>query len=375
MRLRVKPCGTSARKWESSARLIDFDVSVFDIFFIRLLTRNSLKFMEIFGIKFIGINQENAQKLLLTVIFILAILLFGIVLRTFVGFILSRERFERARFWTKQGISVLTALLLVIIVASIWFNDPTRLATAAGLVTAGLAFALQKVISSIAGYIVILRGRNFTVGDRISMGGVRGDVIGLGFIQTTIMEMGQPPTVQAADPAMWVKSRQFTGRIVTVANNKIFDEPIYNYTRDFPFIWEEISIPITYETDRRKTEEIMLAATKRYILDISQVSQESVKKLEKDYFVNVQDFEPKVFYRITDNWLELTVRFIVGEHQIREVKNNISRDMLQNFDANGIGIASSTYDIVGFPPLRFENAPPDKTPEQSTDLSVKQQDK
>ena len=313
--------------------------------------------MEIFGIKFIGINAENGQKLLLTILFIIGILLFGIALRAFIGLILSGERFERTRFWTKQGISVLTAILMIIIVASIWFNDPTRLATAAGLVTAGLAFALQKVISSIAGYIVILRGRNFTVGDRISMGGVRGDVIGLGFIQTTIMEMGQPPSVQSADPAMWVKSRQFTGRIVTVANNKIFDEPVFNYTRDFPFIWEEIVIPITYETDRQKTEEIMLAATKKYILDIKQVSQESVKKLEEDYFVNVQDFEPKVFYRITDNWLELTVRFIVGEHKIRDVKDSISRDMLQGFDANGIGIASATYDIVGFPPLRVENMP------------------
>lgn len=320
--------------------------------------------MEIFGIKFIGINEENGQKLLLTVLFIVGILLFGILLRKLVGLILSDERFERIRFWTKQGISVLTAILMIIIVASIWFSDPTRLATAAGLVTAGLAFALQKVISSIAGYIVILRGRNFTVGDRISMGGVRGDVIGLGFIQTTIMEMGQPPSVQAADPAMWVKSRQFTGRIVTVANNKIFDEPIYNYTRDFPFIWEEISIPITYETDRTKTEEIMLAATKKYILDISQMSQEAVKKLEGDYFVNVEDFEPKVYYRITDNWLELTIRFIVGEHRIRDVKSSISREMLKHFNENGIGIASATYDIVGFPPVRFENAPPNKTPDE-----------
>jgi len=311
--------------------------------------------MEFFGIRFIGINQENGQKLLLTILFILGILLFGILLRAVVGLILSGERFERTRFWTKQGISVLTAVLMMVIVASIWFNDPTRLATAAGLITAGLAFALQKVISSVAGYIVILRGRNFTVGDRISMGGVRGDVIGLGFIQTTIMEMGQPPAVQSADPAVWVKSRQFTGRIVTVANNKIFDEPVFNYTRDFPFIWEEIAIPITYETDRQKTEEIMLAAAKKHTMEINELSQESVKKLEDDYFVNIADFEPQVFYRITDNWLELTVRFIVGEHKIREVKNNISRDMLRDFDKHGIGIASATYDIVGFPPLRMAN--------------------
>src|SRR5205807_6397666 len=119
-------------------------------------------------------------------------------------------------------------------------DTPPRLTTRAGLPTARLAFALQKVLTSFAGYVLILRGRTFTVGDRIPMGGVRGDVIALGFMQTTIMEMGQPPSVQSADPAMWVKSRQFTGRLVTVTNSKIFDEPVYNYTRDFPFIWEEM---------------------------------------------------------------------------------------------------------------------------------------
>ena len=312
--------------------------------------------MEIFGIKLIGINQENGQKLLLTVLFILGILLLGFILRRLAGLFLGGTKFERARFWMKQGISVFITALLIISVVSIWFDDPSRLATGIGLVTAGLAFALQKVVSSIAGYFVILRGRNFTVGDRISMGGVRGDVIGLGFIQTTIMEMGEPPAVQNADPAMWVKSRQFTGRIVTVANNKIFDEPVFNYTRDFPFIWEEISIPITYEADRRQAEQIMLAATNKYVLKITEMSQEAVERLQNQYFVSVEEFEPEVYYRLTDNWLELTVRFIVGEHHIRKVKSNISRDMIQHFDEVGIGIASSTYDIVGLPPIQIQNA-------------------
>ena len=119
------------------------------------------------------------------------------------------------------------------------------------------------MVTAIAGYFVILRGSTFTVGDRISMGGVRGDVLRLGFIQTTIMEMGQPPSVQGADPAMWVKSRQFTGRIVTVSNSQIFEEPVFNYTRDFPFIWEEMAIPITYHADRGRAEAILLEAARR----------------------------------------------------------------------------------------------------------------
>src|SRR5207237_3024096 len=129
-------------------------------------------------------------------------------------------------------------------VASIWFDDPTRLTTAMGLVTAGLAFALQRVVTAVAGYLLILRGNTFNVGDRIVMGGVRGDVVALGFLQTTIMEMGQPPPVQNPDPAMWVKARQYTGRMVTVSNAKVFDEPVFNYTRDFPYIWDELTIPV-----------------------------------------------------------------------------------------------------------------------------------
>ncbi len=312
--------------------------------------------MEFFGVKFIGVNAENGRKLLLTVAFVLAVLLVGFVLRHLAALVLKGEERKKTRFWTQQGIGLFTTMLLLIAVVSIWFDDPTRLTTAIGLISAGLAFALQKVVTSIAGYFVILRGKNFTIGDRISMGGVRGDVIGLGFIQTTIMEMGQPPAVQNADPAMWVKSRQFTGRIVSVANANIFDDPVFNYTRDFPFIWEEITIPITYSDKRDRAEAIMLSATKNHVLQLSQLSQQAVKKLEDEYYVSIQDFEPRVFYRITDNWLELTVRFIASEHKVRDIKDAISREMLQGFDAEGIGIASATYDIVGFPPLRIQSA-------------------
>ena len=314
--------------------------------------------MRLFGIDFIGVNAENGRKLLISLALIAIILLAGWVLRRFANLVLGRDSQQKHRFWTQQGIGLFTTILLLISIVSVWFDDPTRLTTAIGLISAGLAFALQKVVTSIAGYFVILRGKNFTIGDRISMGGVRGDVIGLGFIQTTIMEMGQPPAVQSADPAVWVKSRQFTGRIVSVANANIFDDPVFNYTRDFPFIWEEITIPITYQDKRVRAEEILLAATKKHVLKISELSETAVKKLEKEYFVNINDFEPRVFYRITDNWLELTVRFIVSEHEVRGIKDQISREILTNFDAENIGIASATYDIVGFPPIRYENGAP-----------------
>jgi small-conductance mechanosensitive channel len=237
---------------------------------------------------------------------------------------------------------------------SIWFDDPNRLATAIGLVTAGLAFALQRVITATAGYFVILRGKTFNVGDRIVMGGVRGDVIALSFMQTTIMEMGQPPLVQSDGPAIWVHSRQYTGRIVTVSNAKVFDEPVYNYSRDFPYIWEEMSLPVRYQDDRAKAEQILLKAARKHSMDIAMLAEADLADLRKRYCVNTADVAPRVFWRLTDNWLELTVRFLTRDHGIRELTDAMSRDILADLDASGIGIASENYEVVGFPPLRVE---------------------
>src|SRR4051812_12649263 len=178
---------------------------------------------ELFGIRLIGVNAENGAKLLVSLLFIAAV----VVLSRLLQRLASRHgpsTSARAGFWTRQAIRLLSAVVLTLGLFSIWFDEPARLATAFGLMSAGLAFALQRVITALAGYFIILRGDVFNVGDRIVMGGVRGDVIGLTFMQTKIMEMGQPPPVQTDDPAMWVKSRQYTGRIVSVSNAKIFDE-------------------------------------------------------------------------------------------------------------------------------------------------------
>jgi small-conductance mechanosensitive channel len=314
--------------------------------------------MEFLGINWVGINPQNGQKFVLSVIFIVVVVLLRSTFRWAAGRILNSTDIstKQTKFWVRQAISLVGAIVLILGLLSIWFNDPTRLATAFGLISAGLAFALQQPVTAIAGYFTILRGATFNVGDRISMGGVRGDVVRLGFMQTAIMEMGQPPAVQGSDPAMWVKSRQFTGRIVTVSNSKIFSEPVFNYSRDFPLIWEEISIPITYEDDRAEAERVLLEAARKHGGDPAEMALDAKAKLEKEYGVEQIDLEPTVYYRITDNWLELSVRFIVTTHRIRAVKDAMSRDILIGLEAADIGIASATYDIVGLPRVEMSRS-------------------
>jgi small-conductance mechanosensitive channel len=208
-----------------------------------------------------------------------------------------------ARFWWQQAIRLTTAALGIILFVSIWFDDPQRLATVAGLVSAGLAIALQRLVTAFAAYFVILRGRIFRVGDRIVMGGVRGDVIELGFVRTSVMEMGQPPPVQSDEPAVWVAARQHTGRVVTITNDKIFDEPVYNYTREFPYIWEELHLPVPYKADRARAERILLSAARQHGVDVHTVPDKALEQLTRHYFVEPSDLEPRVFWQLTDNWL------------------------------------------------------------------------
>jgi len=201
---------------------------------------------------------------------------------------------------------------------------------------------------------VILRGDTFGVGDRITMGGVRGDVIRLDFLRTTIMEMGQPPSVSGADPAVWVNSRPFTGRVVTVSNGVIFTDPVYNYSRDFPYLWEEIVLPITYTADRSQVERILLEAARAHALVDNPGAGWALARMRSRYTMADASLDPAVYWRITDNWLELSLRFLVPDRGVREIKDRMSRDILAGLEAAGIGIASATYEIVGLAPLRIE---------------------
>ncbi len=305
--------------------------------------------LQIFGVKLLGLSAMTLHKAVLTMAFIVGLVILRALIEWGIRLVIPARRRERRSFWVRQAANLFSAGLFVLSMLSIWFDDPGRLATGIGLVSAGLAFALQKVVTSFAGYFVIIRSRVFTVGDRITMGGVRGDVISLGFLKTTLMEMGDPAPNA---PSVWVHGRQYTGRIVTITNDKIFEEPVFNSTRDFPFIWDEINIPITYATDRERAEAILLAAAAAHTAPIEKEAEPYRMQLNEMYHLELESLGPRVFYRITDNWLELSLRVIVRDQASRETKDQIARDILKAFDEAGIGIASTTIDIVAFPPLR-----------------------
>lgn len=244
--------------------------------------------LKIFDITLIGVNSRTGKKLLFT----LALLTIVFVVRwcALAGVrALGARRVEPTGFWSRQGIQLIRDRDAARCRID-WIDAGTNVTTGLGLFSAGVAFALQQPLTAIAAYFVILRGDMFNVGDRIVMGDVRGDVIRLGFMKTTVMEMGQPPTVGGnADPAVWIHGRQYTGRLVTAVTES--SSPTRCSTT--PAISRSSGTRSSSRSSSTPT------ATK---------SSRALDAMKRRYAVQSVDLQPQVCMRITDNWLELSVR-------------------------------------------------------------------
>lgn len=301
-------------------------------------------------------SGSTADRVVVTALAVAAALVLGALLRALARAALRHRAADKPRFWAEQTISLATLVAIVLVVAAIWAEDVGNLGGMLGVLGAGVAVALQRVITSFAGYLIILRGNVFTVGDRITIGGVRGDVVALGFMQTTVLEMGQSPPEQAAEPAMWVRGRQYTGRVVRVTNDKIFDSPVYNYTREFPYVWDEIMIPIHHRADRKRAEEILLGAAMERTREVVAEARPCIARLRDNYYVKGEiELEPRVYMTVTDNWLEVSLRFLSPEPGVRVLKDSLYRDILTEFERAGITIASSTSEVSVVGPVEVRN--------------------
>jgi len=237
-----------------------------------------------------------------------------------------------------RNIVFVTAIILIILV---WLRPQQNMAVVIGLVVAGILLASQSAISSFSGYLLIVSSNLYGIGDRISINNVTGDVMDIGFMRTTIMEIGQ-----------WVQADQYTGRIVTISNKALYDNPVFNYTRNWGYLWDEIMIPVTYTSDWRFTADIMLDLGNKYTAQLQEDAEAKLTKLIDRFPLKQTKVEPSIYFVMTDNWIEITLRFIVDAQERRKVKAQLNRELLQIFEGEkNITIASATFDIVGFPAL------------------------
>jgi small-conductance mechanosensitive channel len=230
----------------------------------------------------------------------------------------------------------------VVALLVVWRDAIGHLAIFAGLFAAGLAFAMQEVIGSIAGWFNIISGGIYRIGDRVEIAGVKGDVIGITLLRTKVLEMGS----SLPEEPSWVGGRQSTGRIVSIANKATFDAPTYNYSQFFDYVWEELRIPVPYRVDWKRAEQIMLEEARR--VSDTEGAREAMASMTQRFPLPKHEVDPKVYVTLTDNWVELAARFVIPVRQSRAIRDRMARAIRDRFDEAGIEIASETIDLTLF---------------------------
>jgi len=249
----------------------------------------------------------------------------------------SQRRYRLRKLVTIGGYAVALVLLSVV------FSDKlSGLTVMFGVLGAGIAFALQEVIVSIAGWIALSFGRLYDVGDRIQLGGIKGDVIDIGVLRTTLMECGA-----------WIKGDQYNGRVVRVSNSFIFKEPVYNYSSDFPFLWDEIRIPVRYGSNYKMARQGFQQVLEEITGEHARTLKGEWRKMTDKYMLEDAQLAPMVSLKMDDNWVEFALRYVVDYKKRRSTKDRICSLILELIEESGgqIRLGAPSLEVTLIPPL------------------------
>lgn len=247
-----------------------------------------------------------------------------------------------SRYRIRKFFSFIGYLAVFVSITVIFSDKLGGMTVALGVAGAGIAFALQEVIGSVAGWIAVSFGNFYKVGDRVQLGGIMGDVIDIGILRTTIMECGQ-----------WVRADLYNGRIVRIANSFVFKEPVFNYSADFPFLWDEIAVPVKYGSDQVLARDILNRIAGEVVGEYSASAKKSWAEMVQKYMIEDARVEPSVFLLLTDNWMEFTLRYMVDFKRRRITKDRLFTLLLEEVEKTGgrVAIASTTLHLVETPVL------------------------
>lgn len=240
-----------------------------------------------------------------------------------------------AQYRWRKNLTYFSVFLGLLIIGRIWFEALGSVATFFGLLSAGLAIALREPVSDLAGWLFIIWRHPFKVGDRIQIGEVKGDVIDTRVFKFSVIEIGN-----------WVRADQSTGRVIHVPNHKIFSESLANYTSDFQFIWNEIPVLITFESNWKKAKRILQEIADKHLEEFVKEAEQQVKKATKSYLIYYRYLTPIVYTDVKESGINLTVRHLTDPRRRRSLSQLIWEDTLEAFNReNDIEFAYPTVRI------------------------------
>lgn len=291
-----------------------------------------------------GISTVMQAKILSSVVAVL-ILVVGrwVVLRS------VHRRFEEAwvGYRARKVATYTTTIVGIAILAWIWVDAFNDLPTFLGLLSAGIAIALADVLKNIAGWIYILSRRPFRVSDRIEINGTKGDVVDIRLFRFSLMEVGN-----------WVDADQATGRLVHIPNGTLFTHEVANYTEGFEYIWYEIPVLFTFETDRHRAQQILDKALRDHAPDVERAAGSGIRETARTYHIKMGKLTPAVYLSVKDSGVLLTCRFLVPVRSQRDIAQAVWASILDGIEsAPNVDLAYPTVRTYFSGPLEISTEP------------------
>jgi len=264
-----------------------------------------------------GISAGIQIKIFNSLIIILALWLIRLII---VKLIHRSTEDVKTRYVWRKTLTYIAVVLGILLIGSVWFRGFKQLSTFLGLVSAGIAIALKDPITNMAGWLFIILRRSFKVGDRIQLGEHAGDVIDIRLFQFIMLEIGN-----------WVGADQSTGRIIHVPNSKIFTQTMANYTAGFQYIWNEIPVLITFESNWPKAKQLLEKIVRKHAERMSQSAAERIRRASRKFMIFYRNLTPIVYTSVKDSGVLLTLRFLTHPRKRRGIDQGIWEDILTEF--------------------------------------------
>ncbi len=280
------------------------------------------------------INSPFMIKLIESIILIIIIWLIKVLIVKLINKNISEVK---TQYHWRKLINSTIFIIIIIVVGRIWFKGAQSLVTYLGLLSAGVAIALKDVLANLTGWLYIISRRPFNVGDRVQIGEFAGDVIDQSFFEFTLLEIGN-----------WVHADQSTGRIVHIPNGKIFSQDLANYDKGFNYLWNEIEVVITFESDWQKAKKILLNIANTKGENISKRMENQIKRAAKKYMIYYKELTPIVYTSVVDHGVKLTIRHLCETRKRRGYTEAIWEDILLEF-------AKNKNIELAYPTTRFYN--------------------
>ncbi len=250
-----------------------------------------------------GLSEATLDHLLSTLVVVVVL---GLLRALLIRVINRRTTDVRAQYQWRKTVSYTIVVLGFLVVGRIWLDEFGEIGTFLGLVSAGVAIALKDPLTNVAGWGFIVWRKPFGPGDRIELVGHAGDVIDQRLFRFTLLEVGTS-----------TGAAQSTGRIIHIPNGKVFTEPVVNYTRGFPYIWNEIAVVVTFESAWRDTKEILLQIAHEKAEELSADAERKVRQAAQEYLIFYSKLTPTVYTSVVDVGVQFVIRYLVEPRRRR----------------------------------------------------------